>query len=334
MANRRQRVILGLLVGAVFLVLAFRRIEAGSLVRNLAGFNFWWLPLFVASHLLGLWLRSLRWQAIVNPIRPVGLKVLFPITVRGFLITNILPLKAGDLYRFYALGQKAKLDKTTAMGTLLVERMSDFVGLILISLYLAMMVPLPAAFITALKWTCIVALAITVVFLSFKWLPGLKGALGNFSTRVDGSYLGRVIGGLRQGFAVLGDFRQWVALLALTSLMFLAYYVGILVLLMGFGKGGISPLAPIAVMAFLFWVSLLPQAPAAVGSFEYASMLALQIFGVGREEALALALVMHAVIIVDLLVFNGIILLAQRRSLDVAASVESDRPVRAESSDS
>lgn len=338
LANRRRRVVVGLLVGAVFLALAFRRIVAKELVRELADFNPWWFPLFVATHLLSLWIRSWRWQAIVNPIRTVGLKVLFPITVRGFLITNILPMKAGDLYRFFALGQKTELGGATAMGTLVVERLFDLLGLALVSLFLALVVPLPGAFVKALKWMGIAALGAGALWLAYRRLPRLKKALGDRGLGIgpwaEGSYVGRIVENLRQGFAALRDFRQWLALLALTSLMFAAYYAGVLVIIRGFGIRGLSPLAPLALMAFVFWVGLLPQAPAGVGTFEYASMLALQLFGVGREEALAVALVMHAAVLVNLLVFNGVILLTQNRALRGAPSLGSDLPANAEGSDS
>ncbi|MFQ6673101.1 MAG: lysylphosphatidylglycerol synthase domain-containing protein, partial [Candidatus Tectimicrobiota bacterium] len=92
MLKGRRRFILGLAVGAAFLALAFRRVDLAVLIREMAGFNLWWVLLFAASHLMSLWLRSWRWQGIVDPIQPVGLGVLFPITVRGFLISNLVPL--------------------------------------------------------------------------------------------------------------------------------------------------------------------------------------------------------------------------------------------------
>lgn len=314
MAKGRRRIVLGLIIGAVFLVLAFRRVEFDVLLQKLHGFNFWWLPLFIASHLATLTIRSWRWKAIVQPIRPVRLKLLFPITVRGFLISNLVPMKAGDLYRFLALSQRSGLSKATSLATLVVERLADLTGLALLSALLATVLPLPSAIRKAVIWTVLAGCLVLALWWSVRQMPRMRMRLREMEHRVfqwmEGSLAGKVIESLRQGLAVLKDARQWLVLLAFTGFLFVTYSVGVVFILRGFDIRGISPLAPLALLAFVFWSSVLPQAPAGVGTFEYASVLALQIFGVGREEALAVALVMHTLVIVNLLIVSGLTYLA------------------------
>ncbi|MDV2502402.1 MAG: lysylphosphatidylglycerol synthase transmembrane domain-containing protein [bacterium] len=329
-----RKILFGLAIGALFLALAFRRVDLTVLVRELAGFNPWWLPLFVVCHLTSLVLRSWRWQGIVGPVRPVGLGVLFPITVRGFLISNLVPMKAGDLYRFYALSRQTGLEKATAVGTLVVERLADLIGLVLLSVALALMLDLPPAIHRALVWLGVAAGVVVVLWWSVRRLPALADRFNRMkrylATWVEHSPVGRVMVNLRQGFAVMKDRRQWVAILARTALIFLTVALGILAILRGFGLVVISPLASLALLVFIFWTSVLPQAPAGLGTFEYATILALQLFGVGRETALASALVLHAGVIVNLLVISGITFLLQGSSRRATVPVAVDPAVEVE----
>lgn len=328
---------LGFSVGAAFLFLAFRRIEMRVLVRKLSDFNFWWLPLFAVSHLTGLYVRSLRWQSIVNPIERVRLKILFPITVRGFLISNIIPMKAGDLYRFYALSKSTELTKATSLATLIVERLADLVGLVLLSWALMLVLPLPQSLHRAVLWT---GLALGVAMLIW-WIvrrsPGFNNRLKRGELRLanwaESSRIGRIIGSLKLGFNILRDSRQWVTLLVLTGLIFVFYSLGTMSVLWGFGLKEVSLLAPFVLLTIVFWTSVLPQPPAGVGTFEYASLLALQLFGIGKEEALASALFLHAAVIVNLMLISGLTYLipglpkiGSVRGLAADPSLDAERP--------
>lgn len=326
--------LLGLIVGACFLFLAFRRVDVAILLRKLKDFKLWWLPLFIASHLMSLTLRSLRWQVIVNPIKPVRLGVLFPITVRGFLISNLVPMKAGDLYRFFALSQRSGLTKTTSFATLVVERLADLTGLVLLSALLALVLPLPPTIRKAAIATGLAGCGVLALWWSARRLTGFREQLRKRELQLvewaEGSTLGKVIESLRQGLAVMKDLRQWMILLGATGLIFVAYSIGVMCVLRGFDIRGISLLAPLAFLAFVFWSSVLPQAPAGVGTFEYASVLALQLFGIGREEGLAVALVMHAAVIVNLLVVSGLTFLAPSLPLEVSMPATIDSAVEGE----
>ena len=305
-----RRFLIGLLLGLALLVLAFRKVEYGALVKTLASFNLWWLPLFMMAHLAVLWLRSWRWRVVVSPIQRVGHGDIFCIIVRGFLINNLLPMKAGDLYRVHALGERSKLSKATVLGTLLVERLADLAGLVLLSAGLAWIVPLPESLRHALPWMGgLLAGGIVLWWVASRVLidrGDRPGAWGKLSRRINRLSFPRVVESLRQGLSVLRDLRQWVTLLATTGLILVSYALGIVLIMRGFNVKGLSIMAPIAQLVFIFWSSLLPQAPAGVGTFEYASLLALQLFGVDREAALAIALVLHAGIIANLLFLNGI----------------------------
>lgn len=303
-----RRLLIGLLLGLAFLVLAFRKVEIGGLLKTLAGFNIWWLLLFMVAHLVVLWIRSWRWRVVVSPIQKVGYGEIFCITVRGFLINSLLPLKAGDLYRIHALGERSKISRATVLGTLVVERLADLVGLTILSICLAWIIPLPEKLWHALPWIGgLIAGGLVLWWVTSRVLSSRRAhesGGGKLPRFIHGLPFRWIIERLRHGLSVLKDLRQSALLLVATALLFAIYTLGIFLIMRGFTIKGLSLAAPLAQLVFIFWSSLLPQAPAGVGTFEYASILALKLFGVGREMALAIALVLHAGVIANLLLIN------------------------------
>ena len=121
----------------VFLLLAFRGTDPTALFESLKGADYWWIVamfvIYMASHLLRAW----RWRYLLDPVKKgIGLRNLFSGVMIGFLMNNILP-RAGELARPYSIGKLEGISKSSALGTIVVERIMD----ILASLLLIAMLP-------------------------------------------------------------------------------------------------------------------------------------------------------------------------------------------------
>ena len=91
------------------------------------------LPIYFA----GLFVRTVRWQYLLRPVKKVSPLRLYPVVIIGLMANNVLPARAGELARAYVLGQREKISKTTAMGTIAVDRLFDGVTLIPMMLIVA-----------------------------------------------------------------------------------------------------------------------------------------------------------------------------------------------------
>jgi hypothetical protein len=78
---------------------------------------------------------------------------------------------------------------------------------------------------------------------------------------------------------------------------------------------GLSPLAGVLVAIAVNLGMILPSSPAAVGVFEAAVLVALDAYGVPKEQALSCALVAHALNVVPFLVAGPLVLHAHAVSL-------------------
>jgi hypothetical protein len=84
------------------------------------------LPVYAAS----VWLRTLRWQYILRPVKRVSARRLFPVVIIGLMANNLIPARAGELVRAYVLGQREKISKATSLGTIAVDRVFDGITLV------------------------------------------------------------------------------------------------------------------------------------------------------------------------------------------------------------
>src|SRR3990172_342356 len=53
------------------------------------------LPVYFA----GLWLRTIRWQYILRPVKRVSARRLYPVVIIGLMANNLIPARAGELVR-------------------------------------------------------------------------------------------------------------------------------------------------------------------------------------------------------------------------------------------
>ncbi len=125
----------GIVLSALFLVLAFRNTSLSDLYESMSNANYLWLLLMFACLLLSHLLRALRWRYLLNPIKPnVGLRNLFAGVMVGYMMNSILP-RAGEIVRPYTIGKLESIPKSAAFGTIVVERLIDILTfLILVAL--------------------------------------------------------------------------------------------------------------------------------------------------------------------------------------------------------
>ena len=119
----------GFLLGGALLFLAFRNIDFGRLVEIYSEVNPWYIIPFVLTILLEMLFRSARWRLLLNPSRPVRLWDAFRLETAGLALSNILPLRLGELVRGTFGSRIFGIPMITVFATILVERALDVIVL-------------------------------------------------------------------------------------------------------------------------------------------------------------------------------------------------------------
>lgn len=293
---RKWKVVLGLVVSLVSLGLAFAGIEWTRVGEALRRANWrYLLPAGIA--LLGYLLtRSARWRALLGS--GVSLAGAFWVTNIGYLVSNVLPFRLGDPARAVAIGLDGETRVSTALSTVVVERVLDMLTVVAL---LALTVP----FVGDAGWMLeagllgagagLAAMGLLVV-LAIRPRWG-RGAVDRALARlpwVDRERWSTWFDGMLDGLAALRSPDRAAAIIGwsvATWGLTLAYYLAIL---RAFIERPSVTEASFLTCATALGVAL-PSSPGAVGVFHSVARYALQLpFGVPAEAALVVAFASHA----------------------------------------
>ena len=133
-----KRKIFALLITLGLLVVVFYKIDWGELLNTFKDFNFKNIWLIVPLYVLTLYLRGVRWKALLlNNAKYSSLHLGEVFTV-GSMLNIFLPARAGDVYRAYYLGSVKGEKKMKVFGSIILERTLDGISVFLM-LFLAVL---------------------------------------------------------------------------------------------------------------------------------------------------------------------------------------------------
>jgi uncharacterized protein (TIRG00374 family) len=299
----------GVVVTALSLWYTLRGVPLNEVALHVRRAN--WLLLIVGAvppNLIGLYLRALRWRHLTDPIRPISTGPLFRATAIGFMANNIYPARAGEFLRAWYLGRETGADAAAILATVILERVIDSATFLPILAGVAVMVGtsspalrdafavgVPVLVIAALlPFLGVLALRLApdpVIGLwqvtSGRFLPRRATARGEELLRRFADGLGSLSGGMHLFWIAFHSFLIWMVVSAVPSFVGL-YAVGI-----DLGSTLRNLEASYTMLAFVGLAVALPSVPGFFGLYHGACTMALAIFGVPKDEAVALGTVLH-----------------------------------------
>jgi uncharacterized protein (TIRG00374 family) len=125
---------LGILLSAVLLYFAFRDIEFAKVAANVRKANIGLFALSAVAATFIFPLRARRWRPILDPIAPnLPFGTLWRPTAIGMMINNVMPYRAGEIARAFALSRSTPtVPFPAAFASLAVDRLFDAVVLLML----------------------------------------------------------------------------------------------------------------------------------------------------------------------------------------------------------
>jgi hypothetical protein len=288
----------GLLISLVCLYLAFQGIRLDQVADAIREIDPLWLIPAVGLFLVSYSARVLRWQLLFWP-QKMRLKQVFDVFNIGYFLSNILPARAGDLIRPVLIGDIERVGLARALPTVVIERMSDGLTVVLLLGATALFVPsIPAevrqgAVVTAVAGVAAVALLLLLTIQRQRGM-GLVRRLAAPIPFLQRPGLWQALESLIDGFAVLRSPRPVVGVI-LWSLC--AWVLGGLLFWSIMRAMHLAEPIPAAflVMTVTSLGVVVPSSPGYVGVFHFLTQWTLtSVYGVDKASALSYALVMHA----------------------------------------
>jgi uncharacterized protein (TIRG00374 family) len=295
---RRALVWSGLLLSILFGYLAFRDADLGEVGEALGDANPVYLLPAGAALALGVAVRAWRWQLLFEHGRRPPFGLVANALLIGYLFNTILPARPGELARVQVLGTRAGISRAEVLATVVLERIYDLFVLIALLALAAPFLPHVGWLNAALALGLVLGLSLAAGAL-FVRRYGRRGARAllrplTLLPRIDAERIDLLAASAVNGLAAIRATRLALIALLVSALSWLLLAVSGWFLLLGTEiDEGFA--AALLVLVATNLVLVLPSSPAGLGAFEAAAVLALAAYGVGREQALSYALVLHAV---------------------------------------
>jgi uncharacterized membrane protein YbhN (UPF0104 family) len=133
--------IAGILVSIICSWLFVRKIEWSSLGVAFGEAKYIYIFPTIIIMLVGFYFRALRWQVLISPVKKVSLLNLFSANMIGFMANNVLPARLGEVIRPVVIARKEKIKVSTSFATVVMERIFDVLGIIVIASLLFYFLP-------------------------------------------------------------------------------------------------------------------------------------------------------------------------------------------------
>ena len=324
--NRRvaTRGLLGIGISVVALFILLRSVDVGAAIQVLRTADLAIVGLMVVTVFLDVAFRAARWRSLLMPIQRVAYPRVLGYTYLGYLANNVLPARLGELVRAHALGEGEGISRTTVLGTIVVERILDtviVVGLAALSvIVLGVGGVLSTAVVLGAAFVGVLLVGLIVATLSHR-LPGAERvatAAERFPRVLD---LGRR---LRDGLRVVNQPRAVAGALVFSAL---AWAFSIATFILGGRAIGIDlTLAQGALLSSgVALATIVPSGPGYLGTFELTAVGIASQFGIDRDSAFAMALLVHAMILLVTSIGGAIAALRLGVGLETGSREEDER---------
>jgi hypothetical protein len=296
---------LGLLLSAFLLWWVMKDTSPRAIWDLLSHSNFaLWIGCMVAATAI-FPLRARRWAALLEPVAGrLPFAPLWQSTAVGMMVNNVLPLRAGEFARAFALSRaEPRVRFTAAFASLAIDRLFD--GMVVLALMLVatldpafpsgrMIGDHPLAFY--LKSAAVFLGAVLLVLVAIVLVPHrIFGAVDAVTRRVAPRFEPR-LRALMDGFATGLDVLRKPRLLAEVFLWTLAHWLcNAFAFWLGFRALGLTaPFTAAFLLQGLIAIGVAaPAAPGYFGLFEFFGKAGLALYGIGDAQALGWVLGFH-----------------------------------------
>ena len=261
-------------------------------------------------------LRARRWRPILDPVAPnLPFGPLWRSTAIGMMVNNVVPARAGEAARAYALTRETGVPFATGLASLAVDRLLDavvllgFIGIALLDPALrtgagALGGPLAAV---AGGGGALLLVMIGGVF-SLVFFPGQLIRLFELFARKVSPALEQkgkiVLERFIAGLSVLRRPERFAAIIGWTTAHWLVNAIGYMLAFRAFGIE-VPFSAALFLLGFIALGAAVPSAPGFFGVFEYMAIQGLAIYGVPKELATSWAIGFHILSFIPITLIGG-----------------------------
>lgn len=282
------------------LVWVFHDVNPRRLLAAMSISNWRFIGLAIIVDILTYVLQGLRWRLLLAPVGRLSCLRATQAIYAGLFTNELVPLRFGELVRAFLVSRWLSIPFAPVLPSIVVERLLDAVWLAAAIGLAGILVPLPREFIDAgYALGCIVLVAVAL----FLWLVyrGAKGShldAQNSPSRLVRA-VSRFASELASGLRKIGKPHRIVRAALLSAGMLACQILALWFILLGC-RMNLSLSAGTIILLIIRLGTAVPNAPANVGSTQFFSVLALELFGVEKTLAAGFSITYFLVLTIPL----------------------------------
>jgi glycosyltransferase 2 family protein len=255
----------------------------------------WWpIVLAVVLQMAPRLVQAWRWGYLLRPIK-TRMRVLLHAIYVATLMNGILPLCPSDLVRGVLVARRSRTGTMRVLSSQAVERAADGVALALVAWLAIRGLKVPAAVDQALLG--VVALVGALVFVGLAMKLQHRRLHGYVDSRRPAGRAGKAVRDasldLLSGAKAI---KAWTMPLSIsTGMGMVGIQVAVMWLMAYAYHLHLSPLEAAALFGIITIGTLIPNAPAKIGAWQFFCILGLELFGVSATHAASFSLVAFAI---------------------------------------
>jgi uncharacterized protein (TIRG00374 family) len=306
--------LIGILIGAVFVYLAVRRVNISEMLGALADANYMYVLLAVLVMMFSHYLRAWRWQYFLAPIKTVNSGSLFSALIIGYAANSFVPAHLGEFLRAFVLGKKQNISASSTFASIVIERIVDVFSLILLMVLVIFIHPFPRWVAQSGYIMLGGAVGAFILLIGFKRFEDKSTSLIQILLKPlpekIGPKLESMILNFLSGVMPLKSNWHYLYVAVLSVAIWFCYALSYYFCLSAFEFSTFYQLpwhASLVILVITTISIVVPSSPGYVGTYHLLCQISLVMFGVSETEALSFATIAHAVILLPA-TFTGLIM--------------------------
>ena len=296
--NKILKLTIGIVLSLIGLYYAFRRLDVSQLLIHFQKVNLLYILAVFVLFTYSVQVRAKRWQALLKPLIEIPVSPLFSSTMIGYFGNNVLPFRLGELLRGYSLSKECPLKVSSIMGTIILDRILDFAGLLIFSAFFLFIYPMEQWFKTGL---IIIAFFLTIAFSIMYLLSQKMQVLEKYINELVSESkpllkkIFAILFNVVNGFSPLGKSRNKGIISFYTVYLWIIYFACVYLIVIAVGIELNWQQVGLLLIATTLSISV-PAAPGYVGTYHAVVIyMMVSVFDMNLAIAQSLAIILHAV---------------------------------------
>ena len=287
------------IISSIFVYYALKDFNLDQFISSVKQSDFQFIFLSMIILIIVVHLRSLRWQFLIN--KDININNLYIAQLIGSMGNNILPFRFGEFLKSYYLEKKSGISKYEAFGSIILERVLDFLGLGFLFL---MLIPSQVLYKLNNIYLIIIILVIIISIIAFIMSLYLNDRNDFINRRAS-----RVMKEILSGFSNM-NYSSLFYVLLLTLFIWTSYLFVVYIMQKAFMLNlGISGSILLLVISTI--ILSVPSLPGNIGTFEGAVVYALSLYGI--EDSFGFGFILHSVSYIPYTLLGLIYFLRERK---------------------